>query len=228
MTAKLNTQEIYAQLRRMIIDLEIPPATRMTEQQLCNYFSVSRTPIRAALQHLASDGLVEIKPKQGCFVRNIDLELIHEYYDVRVVLENMVLGAIAKLPEPTGLIELATSWDPAARNFGSEITDELKHAEEAFHLQLAGVSQNRVLERYIGDVNEQIRVVRLFGWPDAQSVTDTYEEHWRICQAILQGDLATAQSDMTAHIRKSQDNANRVTIKQLFQNHSAEFFSDYA
>lgn len=220
--SKPNAQEIYQVLHKMIVDLEIAPSTRLTEQQLCDYFAVSRTPIRSALQHLENDGLITIKPKQGCFVRDIDLAEIHDYYDVRVSLESLVLAEIHKLSEPVGLNELAERWDPQARFYGSSATDELKHAEEAFHLELAAISGNRVLYRYMIDINEHIRVVRMFGWPDEQSVTDTYDEHWRICQALLRGELKSAQSDMAEHIRKSQGNASRVTLQQLHKNRGTD------
>ena len=215
---KSNSQEIYQTLHRMIIDLEIAPSTRLTEQQLCDYFSLSRTPVRSALQRLENDGLITIRPKQGCFVRDIDLAEIHDYYDVRVSLEALVLAEINKLPEPLGLAELAERWNPETRYYGSEVTDKLKQAEEHFHLELATISRNRVLYRYMVDVNEHIRVVRMFGWPDEQSVTDTYEEHWQICQSLLRGDLASAQAIMEEHIRKSQGNASRVTLQQLHKN----------
>lgn len=53
--------------------------------------------MRAALQKLESEGLLTIKPKQCCFIRNIDLLQISHYYDVRVALEALVLEEISKL-----------------------------------------------------------------------------------------------------------------------------------
>ncbi|SMF07085.1 hypothetical protein SAMN02745866_00538 [Alteromonadaceae bacterium Bs31] len=71
---------------------------------------------------------------------------------------------------------------------------------------------------YITDINDQIRVVRELGWPNEKSVTDTYEEHFRICSLVLKGKLRDAQAEMTNHIRKSQDQASRITLHQLYGN----------
>lgn len=213
---KPNAQEICDALRTLIINLEIAPGSRVTETQLADYFSVSRTPVRAALQYLESEGYVTVKPKQGCFIRNIDMIRISQFYDVRVALENSVLQEISALQDMSGLNALASSWHPEQCEYGTDIDDGLKLAEENFHMDLARISRNSVLAHYIADINDQIRVVRRLGWPDSKSVIDTYQEHYRICQLLLAGDTVTAQSEMTNHIRKSQDMASRITLHQIY------------
>jgi len=76
-TAKAKSaaaQTIYDTLRSMILNFEVQPNSRLTENELAGYFNVSRTPIREALQRLANEGLITNRPKQGCFVRSMDLE----------------------------------------------------------------------------------------------------------------------------------------------------------
>lgn len=225
MDKKNSAQQVYDSLRNMIIALKIMPGSRVTETQLAEHFEVSRTPVRAALQRLESEGFLTIRPKQGCFIRNIDMLEISHYYDVRVALENMVLEEISKLKDKTALRELAELWDPELLSFGVEITDDLKFAEENFHIQLARISRNTVLLDYVIDINDHIRAVRMVGWPDSKSVTDTYEEHFRICQYLLNNDLIMAQEEMANHIRKSQDQASRVTLHQLYGQHKALQFT---
>lgn len=224
MNQKLNTQQIYDSLRHMITTLEVVPGSRVTEMQLANYFDVSRTPIRAALQRLENEGLLTIKPKQGCFIRTIDIMQISQYYDVRVSLENLVLEEICRLRDVSPLKKLSAAWHPDTQAFGLEVTDRLKEAEENFHLDLAKLSGNVALAGYIADINDHIRVVRRLGWPSTQSIIDTYEEHHRICELLLARDLETARFEMTNHIRKSQDGANRVTLMQLYANPKAITF----
>jgi len=216
MDRRPNAQQIYEALRQMIIALEITPGSRVTENQLAEYFEVSRTPVRAALQRLESDGFLTIKPKQGCFIRSIDILTISHYYDVRVALENLVLEEIAKFKDYSELEELAELWNPSSAHFGLAITEDLKVAEENFHRQLAKISRNGVLLNFIEDINDHIRAIRRLGWPDSKSVTDTYEEHYLICTLLLKRKLKKAQSEMTNHIRKSQDQASRVTLHQLY------------
>lgn len=221
MEHKPNAQEIYESLRSMIVHFDLAPGSRVTETQLADHFQVSRTPIRAALQRLENEDLLTIKAKQGCFIRNIDMLRISHYYDVRVSLENLVLSEICNLKDQGELRNLAELWHPEQLHFGIEVTNELKSAEENFHLQLAHISRNSVLANYIADISDHIRVVRRLGWPNKKSVTDTYEEHYRICELLLNQDLASAQAEMTNHIRKSQDQANRITLHQIYSNRTA-------
>jgi DNA-binding GntR family transcriptional regulator len=221
MEHKPTAQEIYETLRNMIVRFDLSPGSRITETQLADYFQVSRTPVRAALQRLENEDLLTIKAKQGCFIRNIDMLRISHYYDVRVSLENLVLSEISKLKDMSELRELANLWNPEQLHFGLATTDELKEAEENFHLQLARISRNPVLANYIADINDHIRVVRRLGWPNKRSVTDTYEEHYRICELLLNLDLKNAQEEMANHIRKSQDQANRITLHQIYSNRTA-------
>lgn len=225
MDSRTSPQSIYESLKNMITSLQIIPGSRLTEIKLADFFNVSRTPIRAALQRLESEGLLSIKPKQGCFVRNIDIIQISHYYDVRVALENLVLDEIARLNDLSPLGKLAADWRPDKQAFGTDLTDTLKAAEENFHLELARMSGNQALAGYISDINDHIRVVRSMGWPDSKSISDTYEEHHRVCELLLAGDLETAKFEMTNHIRKSQDGANRVTLKQLYANPQAISFN---
>ena len=55
---KGNSDEIYGNIRQAIISLELYPGQRLRENELADRFGVSRTPVRAALQKLESDGLL--------------------------------------------------------------------------------------------------------------------------------------------------------------------------
>src|SRR6187455_3221808 len=224
MKQRKNAQEVYRELRGMIMDFVILPGTRVTESQLADYFEVSRTPVRAALQRLDSEGHLEIKPKQGCFIRAIDFVKISHYYDVRVALEKAVVDEVVRQNPRALVAALAEKWHPQSHRFGTEITEELKLAEEDFHLELARASGNEAMVGYLRDVNDNIRAVRRLGWPDKSSVMDTYEEHFLICRLILERKAAQARREMENHIRKSQDGANRVTLNQLYGKRDAVNF----
>ena len=66
-----HPRDIYRQLKDMILGFYLYPGVRITENELAARFGVSRTPVREALQRLAAEGYVTIRPKQGCFVTDI-------------------------------------------------------------------------------------------------------------------------------------------------------------
>lgn len=224
MTQKTSTvHSIYQSLLTMITRFDIAPGFRLTEGQLAEYFEVSRTPIRAALQRLETEGYVFVRSKQGCFVRNIDLDLISDYYDVRLELEDMAVRLTAQKKDKSDIEVLAEQWQPNLYFFGKETSNELKQAEEMFHINLAEISGNSVLPDYLRDINDRIRVVRQQGWPDQKSVDDTYSEHFKICKYLLDGQVEPAVDEMETHIKKSKDQANRVSLTQIYRGKNNPF-----
>lgn len=214
---RLSAQEIYQTLRTMILDFDLPPGSRVTEQELADQFKVSRTPIREALQRLAAEDYLAIRPKQGCFIRPVDIGAIAEHYDVRVALESMTVELACKHMSDTALEELAEFWNPANFKQKHSTNEHISLIEESFHIHIAEGSGNRALVEYLKDVNDRIRIIRRLGFPDETSVTETYQEHYEICQLLMKRKAKPARDAMVKHIRKSQGIAREVTLSQIEQ-----------
>mgnify|MGYP001766339151 FL=1 len=76
---KPSSHDVYSQLREMILNFELYPGSRVTEQELASLFGVSRTPVRGALQRLEAEGYLTIQPKQGCYIRALDIAELTQY-----------------------------------------------------------------------------------------------------------------------------------------------------
>jgi len=215
--SKLTTHEIYQDLCQQISDFSLFPGSRITEMELAATYHTSRTPVREALKRLEVEGLVTIRPKQGCFVRDIDINQISDYYAVRVALEAMAVELACDNMPRNDLQALADKWNP--KNYKQKEYDlmEIKENEENFHISIAEGSGNIVLVGYLNDVNNRIRPIRLLGFPDEESVVGTYDEHFGICTLMLNGEKEQARDAMIKHIRKSQKIADTVTLLQLEQ-----------
>ncbi len=219
---KVSTVGVYDRLRRAIMDFELAPGARVTETELAETFGISRTPVREALHRLETEGLMSIRPKQGCFVRSVDIQQISHYYDVRVGLEVMAVELACKNMPDEVIAQLSETWNPANRPKRFRNPDDVKVMEEVFHAMIADYSGNPVLAGYLRDVNDNIRSVRRLGFPDQKSIVETYEEHYRICKLLAKRDARAAREEMTKHIRKSQGLARSVTLGQLQQQYHRE------
>ena len=212
---KWTADRIYQNLRQGIMNLELYPGSRVTETELAQRFGVSRTPVREALQRLAFEGYLTIRPKHGCYIRQLDVFELAEYYDVRVGLELEGIALMGQRIPYREVAQLAEDWDPERAGYGVEGSEQFKDAEESFHIRLAGLCGNSVLVQYLRDVNDHIRIVRRLGLPDRDSVMKTYREHHQICQRILSNDLDGATTMLRAHIHESQAKSREVTLAQL-------------
>lgn len=207
--------DVYQQLKTLIMGFELYPGSRVTETELADRFGVSRTPVREALQRLQLEGYVTVRPKQGCFIREIDIEEIDEHYQVRIALEMCAIElACTRMPE-RALKELARQWDPAYQPAEEPDVETMSDRDEGFHIALAEGSGNLVLADYLQRVNQSIHIIRRLDFTNNMRVDLTYKEHHAICQHLIARDVVAAQQAMTQHIRRSQQAAKTITLEQL-------------
>lgn len=217
-----SAQAIYQQLREMILSFAIYPGTRVTESELAERFGVSRTPIREALQRLEAEGALSIRPKQGCFIRALDIAELAGQYRVRVALELLAIDTAVSYMTDKDLRRLAQAWDPKAQPGRSEDPEEMERRDESFHLALAEGSGNRALLHYLRAVNDQIRIVRRLDFTHRERIDQTYQEHHAICQHLLEREASAAKRAMASHIERSEEFAKNLTLIQLARHRPLE------
>ncbi|WP_298220336.1 GntR family transcriptional regulator [Halothiobacillus sp.] len=208
------TKYVYDALKEKILSFEIYPGSRVTESELADLFMVSRTPVREALLRLESEGFLTIRPKQGCFIKPINIEELGEYYGVRTALEvAAVEGACHYMPE-SELQQLLHLWSPD-QALVEHSADQMEDKDESFHISLALGSGNSTLVKYLQDVNDHIRIIRRVDFQDEERVKRTYAEHHAIIEAIVGREVDKARNLMKRHIQRSQDFAKTLTLTQL-------------
>lgn len=212
---RLGAAQVYAQLRELILSFELYPGSRVTETELAERFQVSRTPVREALQRLETEGYLSVRPKQGVFIRQLDVSELAQYYRVRVALELTALDIVCATVADRVLKEIAAAWNPDTQPGRSDDFVRMAERDEEFHIQLAEVSGNQVLAAYLRDINHRIRVIRRLDFTDNGRVDTTYAEHHAIVQSLLARDLERARRLMQAHINASERFAKTVTLTQL-------------
>lgn len=213
-------QDIYSVLREMILTFELYPGSRVTETELADYFEVSRTPIREALLKLENEGHLTIRSKQGCFIRQIDIAELSEYYRVRTALEIAAVEDACNHMPTSEVERLMALWSPD--NKPDTVTaSQMEEWDESFHIALALGGKNEVLVKYLQDINDHIRVIRRVDFDDHERVERTFEEHYHILQAIQQRDAATACTLIKRHIQRSEEFAKTLTLMQLARKKSA-------
>ena len=80
-------QEAAERLRDMIVEGELAPGERITEQSLCDHMGLSRTPLREAIKTLTSEGLIDFQPNRGASVASLSLDDIEDTFRVIGALE---------------------------------------------------------------------------------------------------------------------------------------------
>jgi DNA-binding GntR family transcriptional regulator len=102
----------------MIVRLELPPGGAVSEAMLSERLGIGRTPIREALQRLGRERLVQILPRRGVIVSDINVKAQLRLLEVRREVERLVARSAARRAtdeERARFVELAKAFERAAR-----------------------------------------------------------------------------------------------------------------
>ena len=99
-TYKNREEMVYQVLKKEILDLELKPGQLIKENEICERFSVSRTPVRDALRLLQAEGFVITVPYRGIYVTLLNLSIIKQMIYMRVAVETMVMRDFSKIATP--------------------------------------------------------------------------------------------------------------------------------
>lgn len=214
---------ILVTLRRRILNWHYPPGHHLGEQTLCSEFSASRVPVREALQALAEQGLVDKVPNQGCFVKQPDVDEIHELYEMRLALELYVGETLVqKNPPADWVAEQRAYWEPMLGVLADQPvnTDDLVHHDTEFHLGLARAAGNgRIVETLI-EIYERLRFVRLAVITTPHRFQETAGEHLAIIDALLRSDLTAVRRTLRQNINHARNRVELAIGRALMEAHS--------
>lgn len=90
------TDEAYAQLEELIVTLQLPPGSAVSEATLSERLGIGRTPIREALQRLVREHLVAVLPQRGYLIPEIDVRRQLRLLEVRREVERLIVRCAAR------------------------------------------------------------------------------------------------------------------------------------
>ncbi len=192
-----RADDVHSALRAALLAGAFPYGQRLVEEQLAERFHTSRTPVREALRRLEGDGHV-VRDRSGGVRPNAPrVSAMRELYAVRTVLEDLAV----RTADPAQLDAAATrngsSCAPSATSRRTSC-----YADEAFHEAIAHASGNSATERYLHDINERIRVIRIHDFTTVDRIVTTIEEHLEILDALRAGRPDAAAALMRVHIER--------------------------
>ena len=201
----------YERLRRMIVELELPPGTALTEPALVEHLGIGRTPVREALRRLADERLLVIFPRRGMVVAHLGLAEVQQLFEARFAVE----GRLAALAS-----ERATRGDDAdlsrlngvvhaAQDEGSFAA--FLEADRGLHRGIARLARNA----FLADMAERLLNLNAWLWHVQMArygiEAGDYASHDAIVAAIAARDPAVARAAMDDHIERSRE-LLRVTL----------------
>jgi len=199
--ADLNDQ-VYTSLKERLATRNLAPGEKLSLHELASAFGVSRSPVQHALTRLVSEGLVDVRPHKGHFVRPLTAAVVCEAHDVREALElhaaERTIGRLA----PAQLAELRRLMERTLTMIeGRRLADRRGYiaTNQAFHdyqVELAG--NGLLLEAYRRlSVNALMERILTGQGDPASNVAD---EHVELVEAFEAADLARVSAAIRVHV----------------------------
>ncbi|HEX4737326.1 MAG TPA: GntR family transcriptional regulator [Allosphingosinicella sp.] len=191
---------IASEIAREITEGRLPPGADLNSVELASRFGTSRTPVREALMLLEKEGLVEIPPRRRPRVSSISLAEVEELYQIRSVLNAMMMRLFVRNATDEQLREMVALHDEVKRAVVRS-PDEFQDARRRLHNFWLDECGNGSLRNLLSTWKMRMSVSRLVSY-SSDDIERSLKDHDRIITACLERDeplvMALMQS-MTLH-----------------------------
>lgn len=198
----MTSEEIYEDLCRKIENLEYMPGERLSENELCSVYNVTRHVIRNALASLKQRRLIDVYPQRGSYVSLIDMEYISDILYMREAVEQEALTRIMEMPDRSAITARLKQTVMAQRGLtsGPNYSQEFYELDSIYHQTLlAAVGKPNVMN-LIAEPYIHIRRWRNYEIRTEQRMREIIVEHENLIAAIESGDARSARACLHIHL----------------------------
>jgi DNA-binding GntR family transcriptional regulator len=191
------TDKAYAQIEELIVTLQLPPRSVLSELVLADRLGIGRTPIREALQRLARDGLVNILPRRGVLVSDIDLRGQLRLLEVRRELERLMARGAAERANDAERAQFAQIASGMYRASDTDDDISFMRLDQQLNTLVSLAARNEFASRSMGLMHGLSRRFWYQHYKQAADLPLCARLHAAVAQAIAQRDpdKAAAASD---------------------------------
>lgn len=210
--AETSSTNLIRALEDDILNGVLKPGDRLDEQALARRFDVSRTPVREALRHLASSGLVEIRRNQGALVRSLTTSELVEMFQVMAELQGLSARLCARRMSRTEIKALRHLNEACEKYAEADEHELFFHANTDFHQCIEDGARNSFLAEENIKIGKRLRAYRWHMSFQPRRMINSVQEHYRIVEAIEQGDEEASHKLMRTHVDLLAGSATDVLI----------------
>jgi DNA-binding GntR family transcriptional regulator len=208
-------QEVAERLRQRIFAHELAPGSWLDEQALAEAYGISRTPLREALKVLASEGLVVLKPRQGCYVAEVLPGELDDIFPVLALLEAYSARDATLKLDAAGLARLESLHKILEDKAAEGDLGGFFEANQRFHRALHELTGNSWLLRVIDETRKRLKLARHQSLLDEGRIARSLAEHRQIMSAIRGRKALRAEELMHQHLLRGQAATREVQTRRV-------------
>ncbi|MEN5064420.1 GntR family transcriptional regulator [Achromobacter aegrifaciens] len=194
---------VYAELRRRLMAGSFMPGERLREEHIAAELSVSRTPVRSAIERLVTDGLVKHEGRRGAVVLGWQDRDIDEAFELRMLLEPYSAKAAAERASPEQILELERINQCMLDAINADAPDsvaQVQHFNNQFHHALLEAAQSARVRSMVESLLDMPIIIGSFYFYTKDDMLRSVEHHRQIIAALRARDAECAQIAMRFHL----------------------------
>ena len=200
--------EVYDVLKERILSSQFYPGQRLIAAEIEREMGISRTPVKEALDRLATESLVEIRPRRGVFVAELSVTDVSEAYEVRRLLEvyaahltsctvsELQLDQLRELTSKMRAHTVSDNWDKAYQDYVL--------LDHKFHSLIVEFSGNKRLLSTWRQIDVHAMLASIHYRLSERELSVSQREHEAILGALELRDPDGAKQAMDDHIKRAK------------------------
>ncbi len=208
MSSDLAKEKTYRRLKEYLLSGRLEPGSRVHQEMCAEALNVSRTPVREALQRLASEGIVKRHEDRGFRMVQLSFDELEELFDMRSALESFAMRLICQRISEETIDLLSRYIQEAEAAMNGQNPTGVFDANTAFHNTLYSLIQDR--KRFLfmlNNMKEHILRYRQQTLMHTDKAKKSIEAHKKIVFALQTRDPNLAEYLMRIHIQESKEDA---------------------
>lgn len=194
---------VYAELRRRLMSGAFLPGQRLREEHLASELSVSRTPVRSAIQLLVADGLVGLEERRGAVVLGWTERDITEAFQIRSLMEPYAASLAAQHAsdqEIDAIEAINESMSQAVLSQHEDRTALIQQLNNRFHHALLDAAHSARVSSMVENLLDMPIIIGSFYFYTTEDMTCSVEHHRQIIAALRARDEDFAATAMRFHL----------------------------
>ena len=181
------SEQVYSYLRRQMNQGNLIPGSTIHIGEIAQQLGISKTPLRDALIHLELEGFVEILPRRGVRVNQLEVRDVKNAYDAIGLVEAYIVSSCIDKITPRHIRELEELNETMISDIKKDDFSRLFLTNLEFHNVYLEISENEPLKKFILPIKH-----RLYDFPRQKYIGQweltNCEEHRQVVNYLKEGD----------------------------------------
>ena len=197
--APLTAEQLFEKLELAIHEHQLAPGTKLGEDDIGDIYGVSRTTVRAALQTLSHQRLVEHKRNKGAFVAQPSVKEAREVFEARALLEPRTAYSAAERASPEDIVRLQAHIDAEHDALHAGNHGRALYLSGQFHIEIAKISDQKTIEVFITQLMSRSSLIVALYWQRRAAMCESHA-HDALMSAFAAHDGPRAEELMKSHL----------------------------